>query len=242
MTREPFSLAGKVSIITGAVGNLGMATARTFQQAGAKTVLVDRSQDRVREAFKDMADSEDHLLAGGIDLSNPESLAHLVQQTLAKFDRVDVLVNTVGGYRGGKPVHDTDLVDWDFLFNINVRTTLLCCRAVIPHMLKQGSGKIINVASRDGLRGSAGYAAYSASKSAVLRLTESLADELKASNINVNCIMPGTIDTPQNRAAIPNGDFSKWVEPSAIADVIAFLSSDASRAINGAALPVYGKG
>src|SRR5262249_36148511 len=111
-----------------------------------------------------------------------------------------------------------------------------------PTMLKQGSGKIINIASRDGLHGSAGYAAYSASKSAVLRLTESLADELKVSNINVNCIMPGTIDTPQNRAAIPNGDFSKWVEPAAIAEVIAFLASDASRAINGAALPVYGKG
>jgi NAD(P)-dependent dehydrogenase (short-subunit alcohol dehydrogenase family) len=240
-TTEPYSLAGKVSIITGAVGNLGMATARTFQQAGAKTVLVDRSQDRVSEAFKDVRDSKQYFLAGGIDLSNPESLAKLTEQTLAKFGRVDVLVNTVGGYRGGKAVHEADLADWDFLFSVNLRTTLLCCQTVIPHMLKQGSGKIINVASRDGLRGTAGYAAYSASKSAVLRLTESLADELKSSNINVNCIMPGTIDTPQNRAAIPNGDFSKWVEPCAIADVIAFLASDASRAMHGAALPVFGK-
>ena len=106
----------------------------------------------------------------------------------------------------------------------------------------QNRGTIINVASRDGLSASAGYAAYSASKSAVLRLTESLAAELKASDINVNCIRPGTSDTPQNRAAVPDGDFSKWVEPAAIADVILFLSSDASRAINGAALPVYGKG
>jgi NAD(P)-dependent dehydrogenase (short-subunit alcohol dehydrogenase family) len=235
-------LQNKVAIITGAVGNLGMATARLFQEAGAKTVLVDRSQDRVREVFKASENSENSLLAGGIDLANHESLARLVEQTLAKFGRVDVLVNTVGGYRGGKPVHDTELADWDFLFNINLRTTLLCCRAVIPQMLKQGSGKIINVASRDGLHGNAGYAAYSASKSAVLRLTESLADELKASNINVNCVMPGTIDTQQNRAAIPNGDFSKWVEPSAIAEVIVFLASDASRAINGAALPVFGKG
>ena len=179
---------------------------------------------------------------GGIDLTKPESLAKLVEQTLAKFARVDVLVNTVGGYRGGKPVHESDLTDWDSLFNLNVLTTLLCCRAVIPQMLRQQSGKIINVASRDGLHGSAGYAAYSASKAAVLRLTESLAAELKTSNINVNCIMPGTIDTPQNRAAVPNGDFSKWVEPTAIAEVIAFLASDASRAIHGAALPVYGKG
>src|SRR6266851_3960593 len=224
------SLKDKVTIITGAVGNLGTATARCFQQSGAKTVLVDRSPDCVREAFKDNADSPDHLLAGGVDLSDATSLAKLIEQMLGKFGRVDALVNTVGGYRGGKPVHEADLADWDFLFNVNVRTTLLCCRAVIPQMLKQQRGKIINVASRDALSGSAGYAAYSASKSAVLRLTESLAAELKGSNINVNCIMPGTIDTPQNRKAIPNGDFSKWVEPEAIADVIMFLISDAARA------------
>src|SRR5881397_3361320 len=236
------NLQDKITIITGAVGNLGTATARLFQQAGAKTVLVDRSQDRVREAFKDIADSPDHLLAGGIDLSDAASLGTLMEQTLIKFGRVDILVNTVGGYRGGKPVHEADLADWDFLFNVNLRTTLLCCRALIPQMLKQGRGRIITVASRDGLAGSAGYAAYSASKSAVLRLTEALADEVKASNINVNCLMPGTIDTPQNRAASPKADFRNWVEPSAIADVIQFLASDASRAINGAAIPVFGKG
>ena len=236
------SLKDKVTIITGAVGNLGTATARCFQQSGAKTVLVDRSPDRVREAFKHIANSKDHLLAGGVDLTSVESIGKLVEQTLARFGRVDALVNTVGGYRGGKPVHEADLADWDFLFNVNVRTTLLCCRAVIPQMLRQSRGTIVNVASRDGLSGSAGYAAYSASKSAVLRLTESLANELKASNINVNCIMPGTIDTPQNRVAVPNGDYTKWVEPQAIADVVAFLASDASRAINGAAIPVYGKG
>jgi NAD(P)-dependent dehydrogenase (short-subunit alcohol dehydrogenase family) len=236
------TLKNQVVIITGAVGNLGVATARAFQNDGAKTVLVDRSPDRVREVFNDIAGSPDHILAGGVDLSDAASLGKLIEQTLGKFGRVDALVNTVGAYRGGKPVHETDLADWDFLFNINVRTTLLCCRAVIPQMLKQQRGKIISVASRDGLSGSAGYAAYSASKSAVLRLTESLAAELKVSNINVNCIMPSTIDTPQNRAAVPNGDFSKWVEPSAIADVILFLASDAARAVNGVALPVYGKG
>jgi NAD(P)-dependent dehydrogenase (short-subunit alcohol dehydrogenase family) len=236
------NIQNKVAIITGAVGNLGTATAEAFQSAGAKTVLVDRSPDRLRDAYKDIADSSSHLLAGGVDLSDPDSLVKLMEAVLARFGRVDILVNTVGGYRGGKPVQETDWVDWEFLFGINVRTTLNCCRAVIPQMRKQQQGKIINVASRDGLQGSAGYAAYSASKSAVLRLTESLAAELKSFNINVNCIMPGTIDTPQNRAAIPNGDFSKWVEPSAIAQVIGFLSSDAARAVNGAAIPVYGKG
>jgi NAD(P)-dependent dehydrogenase (short-subunit alcohol dehydrogenase family) len=235
-------LAGTVVIVTGSVGNLGLATARGLQEAGAKTVLVDRSDDRLRENYPELADSPDHLLAGGIDLANPDSLARMVQSACGRFGRIDALVNTVGGYRGGKPVHETDLADWDFLFGVNLRTTLLCCRAVIPQMLRQGHGKIVNVASRDGLMGTAGYSAYSASKSAVLRLTESMAAELKTSNINVNCIMPGTIDTPQNRKAIPNGDFSKWVVPEAIADVILFLISDTARAINGAALPVFGKG
>ena len=235
------SLKDQVAIITGAVGNLGNATARAFQQAGAKTVLVDRSPDRLGEAFKDIASSTNHLLAGGVDLSDSASLGKLIEQTLGKFGRVDVLVNTVGAFRGGKPVHEADPADWDFLFNANVRTTLMCCRAVIPQMLKQKRGRIINVSSREGLEAHAGFAAYSASKSAVLRLTEALAAELKASDVNVNCVLPSVIDTPQNRAAMPSADFGKWVAPEAIADVIAFLASDAARAVTGAALPVYGK-
>src|SRR5262245_39251901 len=242
MAKSTTQLDGKVVIITGSVGNLGMATALALQQVGAKTVLVDRSNERLRESYVNLVNSPDHLLASGVDLANPDSLGQVVKTALGRFGSIDALVNTVGGYRGGKPVHETDLADWDFLFGINLRTTLFCCRTVIPQMLKQSSGNIINVASRDALAGSAAYAAYSASKSAVLRLTESLSAELKASNINVNAIMPGTIDTPQNRAAVPNGDYSKWVPPDAIANVIAFLASDASRAINGAGIPVYGKG
>jgi NAD(P)-dependent dehydrogenase (short-subunit alcohol dehydrogenase family) len=242
MAKSTSQLDGKVVIVTGSVGNLGMATALTLQQVGAKTILVDRSNERLRESYVNLANSPDHLLAGGVDLANPDSLGQVVKTALGRFGSIDALVNTVGGWRGGKPAHETDLADWDFLFGINLRTTLLCCRAVIPQMLRQGHGRIVNVSSRDALAGTAGYSAYSASKSAVLRLTESMAAELKNSNINVNCIMPGTIDTPQNRKAIPNGDFSKWVAPEAIADVILFLISDAARAINGAALPVFGKG
>jgi NAD(P)-dependent dehydrogenase (short-subunit alcohol dehydrogenase family) len=242
MNASTKQLAGKVVIVTGSVGNLGQATARSLHAVGARTVLADRSNDRLREQYPALVNSPDHLLAGGVDLTNPESLTRMVQSACDRFGRIDALVNTVGGWRGGKPVHETDLADWDFLFGVNLRTTLLCCRAVIPQMLRQGHGKIVNVASRDGLVGGAGYSAYSASKSAVLRLTESLAAELKGANINVNCLMPGTIDTPQNRKAMPNGDFSKWVVPEAIAGVILFLISDAARAINGAAVPVYGKG
>jgi len=242
MAAPSHQLAGKVVIVTGSVGNLGLATAQELQKVGAKTVLVDRSMERLQENYPGLVNSPDHFLAGGVDLSSPDSVAQAVQAGVARFGRIDCLVNTVGGWRGGKPAHETDLGDWDFLFGVNLRTTLLCCRAVVTQMLRQRHGKIVNVASRDALQGNAGYSAYSASKSAVLRLTESMAAELKTSNINVNCIMPSTIDTPQNRKAMPDADYSKWVAPEAIADVILFLLSDAARAINGAAVPVYGKG
>jgi NAD(P)-dependent dehydrogenase (short-subunit alcohol dehydrogenase family) len=232
----------RVVLITGAVGNLGAATARAFQNSGYRTILVDRSKDRLGAAYPKLVNSKEHFLAGGVDLSDANSVSRVVGEGLSRFGRVDALVNTVGAWYGGKPVHEDDFSKWDFLFNVNVRTTLLACRAVIPQMLRQNRGSIINTSSRDGLAGSAGYSAYSASKSAVIRLTEALADELKQSNINVNCILPGTIDTPQNRQALPKADFNQWVPPEQIAEVILFLASDAARAIQGAAIPVYGKG
>jgi NAD(P)-dependent dehydrogenase (short-subunit alcohol dehydrogenase family) len=230
----------KVAIITGATGNLGAATAHAFTAAGYNLVLIDRSSERLAETFHEIP-PETCLLAGGIDLSNPLSVEKPIADATAQFGRIDVLVNTVGAWKGGKPVHEENLATWDFLLNVNLRTTLHCARAVIPKMLAQGAGKIINIASHDALAASPRYAAYSVSKSAVLRLTEALAAELKDKNINVNCILPGTIDTPQNRAALPNADFTKWVEPAALADVILFLASDSARAINGAALPVFGR-
>jgi NAD(P)-dependent dehydrogenase (short-subunit alcohol dehydrogenase family) len=232
----------QVVMITGASGNLGVATARAFQQRGSKTVLVDRSPDRLAKVFPDLSNSKAHLLAGGIDLTSSEATERLVSDVVDRFGRIDVLVNTVGAWRGGKPTHEAPLDDWDFLFEANLRTTLVASRAVAPRMIQQRFGRIINVASRDALKGSGGYAAYIASKSAVIRLTESLADELKAFDVTANCILPSTIDTPPNRAAMPHADFTKWVEPAALADVILFLASDAARAVTGASLPVFGKG
>ncbi|HMY75376.1 MAG TPA: SDR family oxidoreductase, partial [Blastocatellia bacterium] len=121
------------------------------------------------------------------------------------------------------------------------RSAFAACRAVVPKMLAQRSGKIINVSSRAALHGDANHVAYSISKTAIVRLTESLSEEVKREGINVNCVMPGLIDTPQNRAAMPDADFSNWVSPEAIAEVVLFLASDAARAIHGAAIPVYGR-
>ena len=234
------SLSQRVVVITGAVGNLGRATARAFQRAGARTVLIDRAADRLHHAYAELVVSPDHLLLGGVDIADESSVAAAIGSAVEHFGRVDVLVNTVGAWRGGQPVHEAPLADWEFLHAANVRPTLLACRAVVPHLLAQRSGRIVNIAARSGLAGDAGSAAYSAAKSAVLRLTESLAAELKNSGINVNAVLPSTIDTPQNRTANPTADHTRWVAPDAIADVVVFLASDAARAIHGAALPVYG--
>lgn len=232
----------RVVIITGASGNLGFATARAFQQHGARTVLVDRARDRLLKAFPGLEGSSEHMLAAGIDLAEEASVAGLLDEVLQRFGQIDTLVHTVGAWRGGSHVHETSLDDWSFLFDANVRTTLVMVRAVAPHLIRQRRGHIISVAARAGFLGEAGAAAYAAAKSAVLRLNESLSAELKHHGVNVNCVLPATIDTPQNRAAMPDADHTGWVQPEAIADVILFLASDAARAVHGAAVPVYGLG
>ena len=237
-----FDFSDRVVMVTGAVGNLGSAVARAFQAAGAKLVLVDRAADRLQRLFPDLVDSPNYFLATSVDMTDADAVEAMVDEAVKRFGRVDVLANTVGGFRAGTPVHETSFETWDFLLNLNARTVFTASRAIIPHMLRQGSGRIVNVAARAALKGGARMAAYSVSKSGVVRLTESMAAELKKDGINVNCVLPGTIDTPQNRKAMPKANHSRWVKPADIADVILFLASDAARAVQGAAIPVYGRG
>jgi NAD(P)-dependent dehydrogenase (short-subunit alcohol dehydrogenase family) len=236
-----FDFADRVVMVAGAAGNLGQAVARAFHAAGARLVLLDHHPDQLPELFPQLAGSSEHLLLGSVDATDPASVEQAVQTALERFGRIDVLANTVGGYRAGTPVHETPLETWEFVLDLNARTAFVLSRAVVPVMRERRYGKIVHVAARAALAGSAKAAVYSISKSAVVRLVESMAAELRNDGINVNCVMPGTIDTPQNRASMPSADHSRWVPPEAIADVILFLASDAAWPVNGAAVPVYGR-
>ena len=174
------------------------------------------------------------------DLLDQRKVDAVVRVAIERFGRIDVLCNIAGGFRMGTPVHATSDDDWNFMFDVNVRTLLNCVRAVVPHMIEAGGGKIVNVGAFAAQKGAAQMGAYVAAKSAVIRLTETMAAELRDRNINVNCVLPTIIDTPENRAAMPKADPSRWVAPADLANVIVFLASDEARAIHGAALPVTG--
>ena len=236
-----FDFRDRVVMVTGAAGNLGQAVARAFQVVGATLVLVDRAAARLPRLFPELAGTDAHHLATSVDMTDAGAVEAAVQEAIRRFGRIDVLAHTVGGYRAGAPLHETPLETWDFMLDLNARTVFIASRAVIPHMLEQGDGRIISVAARAALKGAARMSAYAASKSAVVRLTETMANELKRKGVNANCVLPGTIDTPQNRESMPDADHSRWVKPEEIADVILFLASDAARAIHGAAIPVYGQ-
>ena len=217
-------------LITGAAGNLGRAVAEQFRERGANLVLVDRAG----------AAPQDAGLFVQADLLDQAQVDAAVKQALARFGRIDALANLAGGFRMGPPVHETSDRDWNFLLDLNARTVLHMARAVVPAMLAQGGGSIVNVGAFAAQKGAGHMAAYTASKAAVIRLTESMAAELREKNINVNCVLPTIIDTPENRAAMPDADPARWVAPRDLARVIAFLASDEARAVHGAALPVSG--
>ncbi len=236
-----FDFSNQVVMVAGAAGNLGQAVARAFAAAGARLVLLDHAPDRLRLLFPEWADSPQHLLFGAVDANDADRVQQVVQDTLARLGRIDVLANTVGGWQGGVPVHEMSPEMWDAMLTLNARTAFILSRAVVPPMLEQGSGRIIHTAARAALAGSGKAAAYSAAKGAVVRLVESLAAELRDRGITVNCVLPGTIDTPQNRAAMPKADPGRWVPPEAIASIFLFLASAAAWPVSGAAIPVYGR-
>lgn len=237
-----FDFTDQVVAVTGGAGNLGAAVARAFYRAGARVAVIDRQRETTAEVLgQDVPEGEFCAYVTG-NLMDESSVNEMVETILARFGRLDVLLNVAGGHRAGTPLHATPADTWELMMNLNARTVFLMSRAAIPHMLSRGRGKIISVAARAALHGTANAGPYVASKMAVIRLTEAMAEELGGQGINVNCILPGTIDTPANRASRPDEDFSHWVTLESMANVILFLASDLARDINGAAVPVYGKG
>jgi NAD(P)-dependent dehydrogenase (short-subunit alcohol dehydrogenase family) len=225
--------SGKNCLITGAAGNLGRAVAQAFASEGASLILMDHHENHLRSAYGREGDGKRFALA---DLRDTQSVA----RALPAGARIEILCNIAGGFRMGQAVHETTDDTWDLMLGLNAKSVINCARAVVPGMLAAGHGKIVNIAALAGLSGKANMGAYSASKSAVMRLTESMSAELRDKGINVNCILPSTIDTSQNRADMPKADPRRWVAPDALAEVVLFLASDAARAIHGAAIPVNG--
>jgi NAD(P)-dependent dehydrogenase (short-subunit alcohol dehydrogenase family) len=233
-------LDGTCIIVTGAAGNLGAAVALELAGRGAKLVCADRSADGLAALKARLPQSAESLEIPGLDLSKLEDAAAMTNAALDRFGSVHGLVNTIGGFAIGRVAADA-LSRFDFLLNLNAKTTLVTSAAVLPAMIARRRGRIVHIAATAGNKGAAGLAAYSASKAAVMRIVESIAAEHRADGITANAILPGTIDTPQNRAAMPEADFSTWVSPAAIARVIAFLLTDDAAAVTGAAIPVTGR-
>jgi len=224
--------------VTGAFGALGGAVARRFASRGVRLGLLGRGPvpAALRQEF-----GAAHVLLGGVDLTVQEAASAAMQSVAAATGGFQVLVNVAGAFRW-ETLAEGDVSTWELMFAMNLKTAVVASKAALPHLITAGGGRIVNIGAGAAGRAAAGMGAYAASKAGVERLTEALAAELRDRNVTVNAILPGTIDTAANRAAMPDADVARWVEPEAVADVVVFLASDAARAVTGAALRVFGRG
>jgi NAD(P)-dependent dehydrogenase (short-subunit alcohol dehydrogenase family) len=227
-------LEGKVSLITGAKGGLGSFVTEAFLAAGAKVVGVSRSIQASDFSHPEFA-------AMPAELSSGERARKVAQDVVARFGRIDALVHVMGDFAGGKSVAETDDATMDKMLDVNYRAAFFIARAVLPQMRQQGSGRILAVASRQAVEPGAMVGAYSASKAALVALIRTIALENKDRCVSANSVLPGTMDTPRNRAGDPKADVSQWVAPSQVAALLVHLASDGAAQITGAAIPVYGK-
>ena len=230
-------MKGKTIVVSGAFGSLGRVVAEEASRRGASVAALDRSATPPAGLAERLGAGA--LLFGGIDLGSAEEAEKAMGEIKAKFGRIDALINIAGGFRW-ETVENGDIATWDFLYVINVKTAFNACKAALPYLLESGAGRIVNVGAGAGIKAAAGMGAYGASKAGVLRLTESLADELKTKGVTVNAVLPSIIDTPANRADMPTAKFDTWVAPLDLAAVILFLASDEAKAVTGALIPVTG--
>lgn len=226
-------LQGKRIAVTGAFGALGAAMVRGAVAAGARVAAIDRAPAP--------ASSAAHVTAiGGVDLADAAAAQTAIDAAANALGGLDGLVNIAGTFRW-ETLADGSVDTWDLLYRVNLRTAVAASKAAIPHLISSGAGRIVNISAAGSVKAGAGMGAYAASKSGVARLTEALAEELRDRGITVNAILPSTIDTAANRADMPKADFSRWVTPAQLCDVIVFLLSDRASAVTGALLPVMGR-
>ena len=232
----------KVVVISGGTGALGRAVTLRFVKGGATVIVPFTSEMRLNAFLTDNPKIAQTVRFVRVDLANMARTKQFVEGVRDKEAGLDVVVNLAGGYRTGSHVSESRPRDFSTMLDINFKPAYNMCKVALPIMLDIGSGYLVNVGARAGVKGTAGNAAYSIAKSAVIRLTEAMADEVKSNGINVNCVLPGTIDTPDNRRNMPDADFSSWVTAEAVAEVILFLASPKARALHGASIPAYGTG
>lgn len=232
--------AGKVALIAGATGGLGRRVTLAFLEEGARVIAADQNAPGL-EALTKTAGIAANLETELLNATDETAVRAVVEAVLAKHKRLDVLVNTIGGYAGGIQLWELDRKTYDLMFTLNVHVGFTLAHAVVPVMLKQGSGSIVNIGAKAAFDHAAGASAYAASKAASVALFDCLAQDLKGTGIRVNSVLPSIIDTEVNRRAMPKADFSKWPKPEEIARVILFLCSDDAKLIRGAAIPVYGQ-
>ncbi|MFJ3483185.1 SDR family oxidoreductase [Pseudomonas sp. NPDC090202] len=233
---ENAPLQEKVIVVTGGFGVLGSALGQYLRDRGARIALLDRAA--TTQAGE--RDESNVLALGGVDLTSVESANSAFRQVAEHFGRIDGLVNVAGGF-AWETLEGASLSTWDHLYQMNLRTAVVASQAVLAHLLAPQGGRVVNIGAQASLKAGLGMGAYAASKAGVARLTEALAEELKDRHITVNAVLPSIIDTPTNRTDMPDADFSRWVSPTQLAAVIAFLLSDAADAVTGACLPVSGR-
>ena len=234
-------IPSRFAVVTGGTGGLGVAVTEALLKIGCKVAIPVTSERHIEPFEQQIGNLKSQVTTIAADLTVEAEVQNFFRTVFDEFGHVDILANIAGGFFGGVPVAETDVAKWEFMMDLNLKATFLCCKAVLPQMIERRYGKIVNVSARAGLSGIAGLGAYCASKSGLRVLTESIAAEVKALGINVNSILPSIIDTPANRKAMPDEDHSRWVSPSDIAKVVLFLTSEDSAIINGAAIPVYGR-
>jgi NAD(P)-dependent dehydrogenase (short-subunit alcohol dehydrogenase family) len=235
---EPDMPSEQSVLITGAAGALGRAVAEHFAARGARLALLDRDGNALAGLAGGLAGATALPLA--TNLLDPGAVAEAIKQAVDRFGGIDAAVHLAGGFTMGEAVHETAASTWQHMLDLNVNTMLHSAAAVVPVMRRARRGCIVNVGAMSGMRGAARMGAYIASKSALMRLTESMSAELRDEGINVNAVLPSVIDTPANRQSMPDADPGRWVAPADLAAVIGFLASDAARAIHGALIPVTG--